>query len=303
MSEDFFELDFLAVETAKSGDAICSRIRQNGIDTVYVIDGGYAETGPRIVEHIRNCFDRAPSIDHMVLTHPDGDHARGLQEVIQSMTVQRLWMNRPWLYAAELLPRFPTYSSAERLESRLRALYPNVAVLEDLALERGIQISEVFQGQNIGNFIVLSPSRQTFLDLIVELDRTPEGQAPAPENALAGFFEGVAKAVTGFVKALWGEENFSSKPTSAENEMSVVQYCNFGGQSFLLTGDAGRRALKEAADYAEFIGIPLPGIDRFQIPHHGSRRNFSTELADRWLGPRQASSSASRDLKPSLAQL
>jgi beta-lactamase superfamily II metal-dependent hydrolase len=27
-------------------------------------------------------------------------------------------------------------------------------------------------------------------------------------------------------------------------------------------------------------------IDRFQVPHHGSRRNVSTELLDRWLGER-----------------
>jgi beta-lactamase superfamily II metal-dependent hydrolase len=53
----------------------------------------------------------------------------------------------------------------------------------------------------------------------------------------------------------------------------------------LLTGDAGRSALTEAADFAPSIGLILPGIQRFQIPHHGSRRNVSSELLDRWLGP------------------
>jgi beta-lactamase superfamily II metal-dependent hydrolase len=34
------------------------------------------------------------------------------------------------------------------------------------------------------------------------------------------------------------------------------------------------------------VGLTLPGINRFQVPHHGSRRNVSTELLDRWLGER-----------------
>jgi hypothetical protein len=54
----------------------------------------------------------------------------------------------------------------------------------------------------------------------------------------------------------------------------------------VLTGDAGRGALAEAADYAPYAGLILPGVKCFQAPHHGGRRNLSTELLDRWLGPR-----------------
>jgi beta-lactamase superfamily II metal-dependent hydrolase len=68
--------------------------------------------------------------------------------------------------------------------------------------------------------------------------------------------------------------------------MSVVQYAHLCGKRLLLTGDAGRAALKEAADFAPYVGLVLPGIDRFQVPHHGSRRNVSTEVLDLWLGER-----------------
>lgn len=68
--------------------------------------------------------------------------------------------------------------------------------------------------------------------------------------------------------------------------MSIIQYANLCGKRILLTADAGRGGLAEAADYAPKVGIVLPGIDRFQVPHHGSRRNVSTETLDRWLGPR-----------------
>ena len=70
--------------------------------------------------------------------------------------------------------------------------------------------------------------------------------------------------------------------------MSVVQFAYLCNQRILLTADAGRGTLTEAADFAPTIGLLLPGIDRFQVPHHGSRRNVSTEVLDRWLGPRVA---------------
>jgi len=75
--------------------------------------------------------------------------------------------------------------------------------------------------------------------------------------------------------------------------MSIVQYANLCGKRILLTADAGRAALHEAADYAANVGLSLPGIDRIQVPHHGSRNNVSTELLDRWLGPRMAAASES----------
>lgn len=68
--------------------------------------------------------------------------------------------------------------------------------------------------------------------------------------------------------------------------MSIVQYANLCGKNILLTADAGRTALMEAANFAPYVGLVLPGIDRFQIPHHGSRRNLSSEVLDRWLGLR-----------------
>jgi hypothetical protein len=63
-----------------------------------------------------------------------------------------------------------------------------------------------------------------------------------------------------------GSEKFSSEATSVENEMSVIKYMT-------LCGDA------------PLVGLSLPEIDKFQVPHHGGRRNLSTEILDRWFGP------------------
>ena len=60
-------------------------------------------------------------------------------------------------------------------------------------------------------------------------------------------------------------EVFSPNETSAENEMSIVQYANICGQRVVLTADAGRAALAEAADYTPYVGLQLPGVDQFQV--------------------------------------
>jgi hypothetical protein len=161
--------------------------------------------------------------------------------------------------------------------------------LERVAISRKIEIREPFQGTMIGYFLVLAPSRQRYLDLIVESERTPESVAESRAEPISGLAELLQKAAANaiaYVKASWGQEMFSKENTSAENEMSVVQYAWLCEKRILLTADTGRSGLAEAADYAQYVGVILPGIDRIQIPHHGSRRNVSTEALDRWLGAR-----------------
>lgn len=291
---DFFEIDFLDVESSKSGDAIPLRYQLNGEMFIHVVDGGYQDTGRKVLSHIRTFYNAPDFIDNVVVTHPDGDHAGGLREVLEEFEVGALWMLRPWAYADELIDRFSRFTSVENLIRRLKELYSNIATLEEIANEKGIPIYEPFQGARIGEFTVMAPTKARYLDLVVESEKTPEA-TQQEQNRLAGALgtleKAVAKAVS-FIRAIWGAETFSSEETSSENEMSVIQYANLCGKDILLTGDAGRAGLSEAADYAPYLGLSLPGIDRFQVPHHGSRRNVSTEILDRWLGPRLASKPA-----------
>lgn len=285
---NFFEIDFLAVETAKSGDAIAVRSAVNGLQYINVIDGGFTDMGEKIVDFLETYYDNQTYIDNVVLTHPDGDHARGLKYVLENKYVRALWMNRPWLYADQLIHRFAHYTSVDNLREKLREAYPNVAALEDIALEKQIPIFEAFQGANIGHFVVMAPSRDRFLDLIVDSDKTPAAKVTTARS-LTKFIEAISYAIktaTNLVHAAWGEETFPASGTSCENEMSVIQYANIGGKRILLTGDAGREALAEFIQYSPFVSLTLPGIDRFQVPHHGSRRNVSTELLDQILGPK-----------------
>jgi beta-lactamase superfamily II metal-dependent hydrolase len=284
---DFLEIDFLAVETDKSGDAITARYTVNGITYIHVTDGGFSDTGEAMVQHLATYYSNQSYVDHAVLTHPDQDHASGLRYVLENYDAKNLWMNRPWLYSTELIGKFKNYTDTSRLASALKAAYPLVLELEEIANRRGTQIHEAFQGSAIGAFIVMSPSKSFYLRKIVESTRTPE---PAPDDLAAvikrALYETgrLAKAAARFVTAKWGDESLPDKPTSAENETSVIQFIEFGGFRFLLTGDAGREALQEFVNYAPYVGLTLPGIHKFQVPHHGSRRNVSSELLDKILG-------------------
>jgi beta-lactamase superfamily II metal-dependent hydrolase len=280
---DFYEIDFLPVHTSKSGDAIAMRYQIGPNWYVHVVDGGYASTAPDLSKHITT-FYGTTHINRVVVTHPDKDHAEGLAAILETFTVNELWMLRPWSYAQELLPHFARYSSARNLIQRLQEEYPYIAELENIAARKGIPIYEPFQGARIGPFTVLAPSRARYLQLIIDSEKTPQ-QAADSTGILSELIKLAASAVT-FIKAGWGAEKFSDEETSTENEMSVVQYAYLNGEKIVLTGDAGRGALTQAADYAPFAGLILPGLNRFQAPHHGGRRNVSTELLDRWLGPR-----------------
>jgi|SRR5665811_653309 len=281
---DFFEIDFLDVQAKRSGDAIPIRYSLNGTTRIHVTDGGFQDTGDTVIEHIKKYYDAPSYVDAVVVTHPDGDHAGGLIKLFGEYEIGELWMLRPWLYADELIDRFSRFNSVDNLIKRLKELYPNIAALEELAEEHDVSICEPLQGALIGHFGVMAPTKSRYLDLIVESEKTPES-TKAEQLSLARAAGRVSEKVIAFIRAAWGQETFPDDDTSAENNMSVIQYANLCGKKVLLTGDAGRAALEEAADYAPYVGLSLPGIDRFQVPHHGSRHNVSTELLDRWLGP------------------
>jgi len=281
--EDRIEVDFFNVGPEKSGDAIAMRYRISDQEYIHIVDGGFKDTGKVFGNHIKECYDNAIHIDYVVVTHPHDDHANGLQVILNEFDVGELWMLRPWEYADELLPRFPRFKK-DGLVTRLKECFPNIVELEKIANDRGIRIRDPFQGAKIGYFTVMAPSKTRYLDLIVDSEKTPDGKSR--EESLAQGFVTFAKKAIAYVAALWGDEKFSEEPTSAKNEMSIVQYASIAGKKFLLTGDVGRDGLRETIDYAPSAGLSLPGVDRFQVPHHGSRRNVSSDILNELIGPK-----------------
>lgn len=285
MSEVFY-YDAIDIETKKSGASSIFYYENYLENVINLTDAGYYSTSSDVASHLQKYYHDDIEFDNVIVTHNDTDHAGGIRYILENYPVKALWMLRPWLYANELIDRFAKFKSVENLENRLREIYSNLAVLEDLAESKNIPIFEPFQDAMIGKSIVLAPTKSRFLDLVVESEKTPQPSRDSllSESTLLGrAFE----SLISFVKAQWGDENFSNDGTTSENEMSVVQFIDIAGDTYLLTGDVGREGLNEALNALEYMyGGRLPNIKLFEVPHHGSRRNLSTELLDRMFGHR-----------------
>jgi beta-lactamase superfamily II metal-dependent hydrolase len=248
------------------------------------VDGGFTDTGQKVVDHIQEHYGRDYFINHMVLSHADNDHATGLVEVMKKMTVKHLWMNRPWLYAAQTIQHFHQGYTVEGLVKKMREMHPYLVDLENEAAKQGTKIHDVFQGDKIGSFTVLAPSRERYIRLIPDLGKTPTRMTEG--GLLGGVFGDALRKARDVLDERWDVETLSNNPdpTTASNETSVVQYAELEGQRLLLTADVGPEGLGEAADYAATLGLKYPHM--MQIPHHGSRRNVTPAIIDRWIGGR-----------------
>jgi Predicted hydrolase (metallo-beta-lactamase superfamily) len=278
-----YEIDFLSVGDS-NGDAICVR-HGNAFTgyTIYVVDGGYAPTGPSIVEHLHTFYGAPTLIDHVVLSHADNDHVAGLISVLEHFEVGALWMNRPWRFAAEIIDAFHGNYTVDGLAKTIRDAYPLLAQLEDVAKAKGIPINDAFEYTQIGAFTVMAPSRERYLELIPQFDRTPISYVKPVKGILAKLGEAV-KQLAHFFET-WGSEALEENPapTSPSNESCIVLLADFEGRTALLTADAGPDALNRAADVAALLGRLSPP-NFVQVPHHGSRRNVTPTVLNRWLG-------------------
>jgi beta-lactamase superfamily II metal-dependent hydrolase len=293
-----FEVDFLPVgDGDHSGDAIAIRYGTPGNYKVLAYDGGTKESGQQLVNHIKQYYGTS-RVDYVVCSHPDADHASGLSVVLENMQVGELWMHQPWKYSSVVLDYFKDNRITDKsLEKRLKEEMSAAYELEQIAHTRRIPISEPFRGASIGGFVVLSPEQKWYThDLIAEFQKSP-AQTEAKTQSALGYQRGflwtlteAARTAASWIAERWDFETLREDvETSSENESSVVLYGVADGKGILLTGDAGVRALSATAEYAEANGISLPSILSFiQIPHHGSRRNVSTTVLDRIVGPRKA---------------
>jgi hypothetical protein len=279
-----FEIDFLPVGDS-NGDAICIRYGDGTHGySIHIVDGAFIETGDDIVEHIRTYYHPEPYVRHVVLSHACNDHAPGLIRVLEQLQVGTLWMNIPWLYATHTLEHFHGNYTLEGAIKYMKEKHEYLVRLEEVAKRKGRQVKEVFQGQQIGPFLVLAPSVQRYISLVPFLDKTPETYSDA-KNPFANLYGKVQEAVQNFVEERWDIETLSNNPgaTSASNESCVVQLGTFGDSSVLLTADVGPDGLAEAAHYASEKGL-LRSPNFVQVPHHGSRHNVTPRVLDWWLG-------------------
>jgi beta-lactamase superfamily II metal-dependent hydrolase len=280
-----YEVDFLPVGDSY-GDAIVIRHGDDSGSFLHVVDGGRTDTADTILKHLQEYYPTF-FINHMVVSHADNDHACGLIGVMKAVTVKHLWMNRPWLYADQVLHHFHGNFTLQGLINDIKGRHPYLVELEQLANAQGTIIHEVFQGASIGAFKVLAPTKARYIDSIPDLDKSPTSyrtEGAAPQRS--GLLKSIIDAAKQWFDEAWDIETLAQNTsTSASNESCVVQYAELDGNGILLTADVGPVGLTEAADYAAALGLNRTKF--VQMPHHGSRHNVTPAVLDRWLGPRQ----------------
>lgn len=283
-----FEIDFLPSETdGEIGDAIALRYGLTSNQKIIVYDAGDSQHAHKLVKHIQHFFN-TDRVEHLVCSHPDSHSTPGLVVVLEHMQVGTLWLHQPWLYCREMADYFATNECHEpglgqTFEAKFRTSYE----LAKLANQKGVAIKEPFQGQLIGHFHVLSPSKEWYVNELVSQFKQPISSP----NHLMRFLRCLrktAKRAVSWVAEKWETEYLpETGHTSAENESSVVLYGNLEDYHYglLLTGHAGVEALHRAIDYLELLNINAPKHIQFmQVPHHGALEHVSSVLLNRLVG-------------------
>jgi beta-lactamase superfamily II metal-dependent hydrolase len=288
-----YEVDFLPVgDASKSGDAIALRYGNlfGGVEDqqVVVIDGGYEADGKALAKHIRQYY-HTKTVDLVVSTHPDQDHAAGLAVVLEEMDVRLLWLHKPWEHTDGIERAFKSARVTDRsVEAALKKSLDDARELEYIAARKGIPIVEPYTWTTNANGIltVLGPSR-AFYDAMLPDFRGTLAPKVSLADALAKLYVGPAGVVVRKLED-WGVETLRDDgKTSPENNTSTIILANFpNGHRWLFTGDAGIPALTQVADLMDQYPIGSAGCGYIQIPHHGSRRNVGPTILDRLVGPK-----------------
>ncbi|NCI51354.1 MBL fold metallo-hydrolase [Sediminibacterium roseum] len=288
------EIDFLPVgDGSKGGDAIALRFGnyESGkwkSQTVFVIDGGNVASGEALVTHVNEVY-KTDKVNRVILTHPDIDHASGLRTVVSELEVGKIWMHRPWNHWPDLQDSIKDGRITKKsFDQHLKDTYQFAYEIEQLANKKKIPIFAPKQGSFFKEdgkpvLTVLGPSKDAYIKLLQSSKKTPEmTMQESLEKAFSELMEEAIIETMDFSTEHIAEENCT---TSCENNMSLVLYLTVAGKKILFTGDAGTAGLFDAIAFAKSKGIDLTKLDRFQVPHHGSKNNISKKILEEIYAP------------------
>lgn len=262
-----YEFDVIAVGNETDASAMTARFTRpdSGAMAHIVIDAGWQADGDKVVSTLEQHYD-APSVDVVVLTHPDGDHIGGMGKIFDAFSVDRLVLHKIHERGGSSL------NAAEAVEE-----------LIEKAEGKGTTVVEPRPGLTFagGALTILGPSDEYYDELVQqEVEKASAGVAKS-----LGLREAVKAFQTRVLDFLPEELPFDDGPgTNPRNNSSVITLLLLGSKRILLTADAGVPAIERALDYAESAGYPAIQPNIVQIPHHGSRRNGASAMLDRLLG-------------------
>lgn len=258
-------IDMLNVE---KGDSYVVELHNDaGQKFSFVIDGGTSEKSDAVISHVKKYNNG--QIDLAVCTHPDTDHIGGLINLMEECKVKHLFLNDP----RDVLPE------ATLLQRARNNLTPDEVSVFKSAFERIDELKTQAAYQNTThhpitfsnskprfvwggwNMYILGPSENLFKDIWLN------------EEVVRNWFN--SDIVDSLVDSqpntsVLDDPSIDTKPV---NNSSIILLVEGYGKKYLFTGDAGKRALREAMTVKD-----ISGLTWLDVPHHGSRRNLDTQI-------------------------
>lgn len=275
-----FSIDMLSL-----GNADCNIIwtKEGNSDFVTIIDGGNPKDAKTIIEHFESYIKPYISADSPILiinTHPHADHIGGLIDLVHYFKnkIVRFYYNDPTDYIDEakrneIKSLNESFLYSNRRVQKLFASLQQSDNLSDVLAQYGIAKLEAFSDNTLDHnlFEFVGPSRTFYLEQLgyfTNIDNLKtSGSNIQPESEINEVQEGLNSC------EIVDEKN----DASAENLTSVLtKFVDSSNRKYLFTADAG----VDSFESAESNGFDIRNLHICQLPHHGSRRNISTN----WIG-------------------
>lgn len=249
------------------GDALFIELHgQNETPYTVCIDGGTQEHGNTLAQHTKSYFGN--SINVAICTHPDTDHIGGLSTILEKCSVTYLVLNDPRDYYDEnALLKIARSAFTTEQYGVFKSAFDRIDSLKQIARSNSVKVLSLF-GSNKSvatiddwNLYIVNPSVQLFSDLW--------GQ----EDTIKNWFSADVDDLDRLIKmgnSILDDPNIDTAPI---NNTSIMLFIEGYGRKYLFTGDAGKKAIREARTIKD-----LSSLSWLDIPHHGSRRNIDTEI-------------------------
>jgi len=273
-------MDF-SIDMLDLGNADCDIIwiKDQGQDYITIIDGGNPNDAKKIIAHYeknikQHIKDETPIL--IINTHPHKDHIGGLIDLVHYFKNQiaRFYYNDPTKYISEdkrsgirTLNESILYSNNK--VKRIMESFKDVDNLKEVLAQYNIQPIEAFSDTILDHnfFEIVGPSKAFYLEQLEHFSNIERMKFMSlntlKEAEVSEVEEGLKPC------AILDEKNDSS----AENLTSVLtKFIDSKGRKYLFTADAGIDSFESSVNN----GYDIKNLHICQLPHHGSRRNMST---------------------------
>lgn len=248
-------------------------------DFVFFLDGGNQEFGSTIVEHYKKwikpyLYDKKTIA--FINSHPHADHINGLIEIVKELGDEMTWgiYNDPVKFISEELRENIKQSALRNEDADIDHLYKSFQKIQELNdlceqynIEKKEAISDAF---NYNEIKIVSPTREFYtakVQLFTNIDFLKKVDYTKSFSEVDETLESLTPCDIVDKKNDASPENLSS---------TVIELVDSSNKRYLLTSDSG----VESFDDMEKNGFNTENLNFVQLPHHGSRRNISTN----WIG-------------------